>query len=152
MWSFEHSVECKVDRDFAWRFWSDVNNWPAVDSSVEAVTIHGSFQSGVEGSTKPRGSEAVAWRLEDVREGRSAAVVIHVRGAAIRFAWRFEDHGIGSVRMTQRVSIEGEHAQKYISDAAPELERGMPAGMKRLADAMEEMILGAALGRWFGLL
>jgi len=38
MWSFEHSVECKADRDFTWRFWSDVNNWPAVDCSVEAVT------------------------------------------------------------------------------------------------------------------
>jgi hypothetical protein len=55
------------------------------------------------------------------------------------------------VRMTQRVSIEGERAQDYSSTAAPELESGMPAGMRRLADAMEQLTLGAALGRWFAL-
>jgi hypothetical protein len=53
--------------------------------------------------------------------------------------------------MSQRVSIEGERAQDYISTAAPELEKGMPAGMRRLADAMEQLALGAALGRWFAL-
>jgi hypothetical protein len=53
--------------------------------------------------------------------------------------------------MTQRASIEGERAQDYISTAAPELEKGMPAGMKRLADAIEQVALGAALGRWLVL-
>jgi hypothetical protein len=151
MWSFEHSVECKVERDFAWQFWTNVSNWPAVDSSVESATIDGPFQSGAKGTTKPRGSEAVQWLLEDVHHGRSAVVVIHLSGAALRFAWRFEDCGVRSVRMRQRVSIEGEHAKDYISRVAPELEKGMPAGMRRLADAMEQLALGAALGRWFAL-
>jgi len=26
MWKFEHSVECQVAKDFAWRFWTDVTN------------------------------------------------------------------------------------------------------------------------------
>ena len=26
-WAFEHSVECPVTTEFAWRFWTDVNNW-----------------------------------------------------------------------------------------------------------------------------
>ena len=151
MWTFEHSVECNVDRDFAWQFWTNVSNWPLVDSSVESATLDGPFQSGGQGTTKPRGGEAVHWQLEDVHIGRSTIVVIHLPGAALRFAWRFEDRGVRSVRMTQRVSIEGERAQDYISTAAPELARGMPAGMRRLADAMEQLALGAALGRWFAL-
>jgi polyketide cyclase/dehydrase/lipid transport protein len=149
VWTFEHSVECNVDRDFAWQFWTNVSNWPLVDSSVESATLDGPFQSGAQGTTKPRGGEAVHWQLEHVHAGRSAVVVIHLSGAALRFAWRFEDRGVRSVRMTQRVNIEGERAQDYISTAAPELERGMPAGMRRLADAMEQLALGAALGRRF---
>ena len=153
MWSFEHAVECSVAREFAWRFWSNVSNWPVVDTSVESVTIDGPFQSGVKGSTKPRGAEAVQWQLHDVEDGHSAAVVIQLPGAALRFAWRFEDRtGSRSVRMTQRVTLEGERERDYISTAAVELEKGMPAGMQRLANAMEEMALGAALGRWFGML
>jgi uncharacterized membrane protein len=152
MWSFEHSVECKVEAGFAWQFWADVTNWPVVDSSVESVAIDGPFQSGVKGNTKPRGGEVVHWQLEDVDDGRGAVVVLQLPGAALRFAWRFEDHGVRSVRMTQRVSIEGERARDYISTAARELEKAMPPGMRRLADAMEQVALGAALGRWFGLL
>jgi hypothetical protein len=151
MWSFEHSVECKVERDFAWQFWTNVNNWPVVDSSVESVTLDGPFQSGAQGSTKPRGGESVQWHLQDVHDGRSAVVVIHLSGAAVRFAWRFEDRGFRSVCMTQRVSIQGERAQHYISTAATALEKGMPAGMSRLAEAMEQLALGAALGPWFAL-
>jgi hypothetical protein len=151
VWTFEHSVECNVDRDFAWQFWTNVSNWPLVDSSVESATLDGPFQSGAQGSTKPRGGEAVQWQLEDVHAGRSAVVVIHLSDAVLRFAWRFEDRGVRSVRMTQRVSIESQQAEQYISTAASELEKGMPAGMKRLADAMEQLALGAALGRWFAL-
>ena len=151
MWTFEYSVECKVDRDFAWRYWTNISNWPLVDPSVESATLYGSFQSGAQGTTKPRGGEAVHWHLEDVYAGRSAVVVIHLSGAALRFAWRFEDREVRSVRMTQRASIEGERAQDYVSAAAPELEKGMPAGMRRLADAMEQLALDAALGRWLAL-
>jgi len=45
------------------------------------------------------------------------------------------------------VSIEGEKAGDYVSTAAPELEKRIPAGMKELAEAMEQL----ALGRWFCL-
>jgi len=96
-------------------------------------------------------AKAVQWQLEDVHDGRSAVVVIHLSGAALRFAWRFEDRRVRSVRMMQRVSIEGQQAEHYISTAASELENGMPAGMRRLADAMEQLALGASLGRWFAL-
>jgi hypothetical protein len=151
MWSFEHSVECKVDRNFAWQFWTNVSNWPVVDSSVESAALDGSFQSGTKGSTKPRDGEAVHWQLDDVQDGRSAIVIIHVPGAALRCAWKFQDSGIRATRITQRVSIEGERAQDYLSTVAPELEKGIPAGMRKLAEAMEQVALGAALGRWFCL-
>jgi hypothetical protein len=151
MWTFEHCVECKVERNFAWQFWTDVRNWAEVDPSLESATLDGSFESGARVTTKPRGGETIHGQLQDVEDGHSAVVMIQLRGAALRCAWRFEDSGIGRTRITQQASIEGERAPDYVSTAAPQLEKGIPLGMRKLAETIEQLALGAALGRWFCL-
>jgi hypothetical protein len=118
---------------------------------VESAALDGQFQSGTEGSTQLRGGEAIHWRLEDVQEPRCAVVITHVPGAALRCTWKFEDSGIRATRITQQARIEGERAQDYVSTAAPELEKGIPLGMQKLAATMEEVALGSALGRWLCL-
>lgn len=147
MWNFEHSVECKADRAFAWQFWTNVSNWPAVDYSVELAVLDGPFRSGAKFITRPRDGEGINGQLEDVRDERGAVVVTHVPGAALRCVWKFEDAGKRSTRLTQQATIEGEKAQDYLS-AVADLERTIPQGMQRLAETIEQFALGAALGRW----
>ena len=144
-------MECKADRNFAWQFWTDVSNWPVVDSSVESATLDGPFRSGANVITRPRGGEPIHGRIEDVRDGSSAVVIIPVPGAALRCAWKFEDTGIRATRITQRAAIEGEKAQDYVHTVVPELEKGIPQGMRRLADTIEQFALGSTLGRWLAL-
>jgi hypothetical protein len=151
MWSFEHSVECKAGRTFAWQFWTNVGNWAVVDCSVESAALDGPFQPGAKGSTKPRGGEPIHWQLEGVQEGCSVVVMIQVPGAALRCTWKFEDSGSRRTPITQRASIEGDRAQDYVSTVAPELEKGIPLGMQKLAETMEQAALGPALGRWLCL-
>jgi hypothetical protein len=134
MWSFEHSIDCPVAREFAWEFWTNVANWPVVDPAVEAVTLDGEFVSGTLGTTKPRDMEPVNWRLADVEYGTSTIVEINVPGASAKFSWVFEDAENGT-RITQRASIEGERADEYAA-FGEELEKQMPPGMQRLADAI----------------
>ena len=150
MWNFEHSVECKTERDFAWQFWTNISNWPVVDYSVESAVLDGPFRSGAKFITKPRGGEAINGQLEDVRDGRWAVVIIHIPGAALRCVWKFEDAGKSITRLTQQATIEGEKAQDYLSEVA-ELERTIPQGMQRLAETIEQFALGSALGRWLCL-
>ena len=150
MWTFEHSVECKADRNFAWRFWTDVNNWPVVDSSVESAVLDGPFRSGTKFITKPRSGEAINGELEDVHDGRGAVVVIHVPGAALRCVWKFEDAGKRTTRLTQQATIGGEKALDYLP-AVADLEKTIPLGMQRLAETIEQLALGSALGRWLCL-
>ena len=151
MWTFEHSVECKADRTFAWQFWTNVSNWPVVDSSVESAALDGPFRSGAKITTKPRGGDAIKGELEDVHDGRSAVVIIHVPGAALRCTWKFEDSGTRKTRITQQATIEGEKSQDYVSTVAPEMEKGIPQGMQRLAETIERLAFGSALGRWLHL-
>jgi hypothetical protein len=137
MWSFEFTVQCAASRDFAWQFWTDVRNWPVVDPSVESASIDGPFRSGARGTTRPRGADLVHWQLADVREGHSAVVIITVPGAALRFSWKFEDSDAGGVRLTQQASLEGDRAQDYMAAIVPQMEKGMPAGMRKIAAAIE---------------
>jgi hypothetical protein len=45
----------------------------------------------------------------------------------------------------------GDRAADYVSTVAPELESGIPQGMRKLAATIEQAALGSALGRWLCL-
>jgi hypothetical protein len=134
-YTFTHSVECPVGRGFAWGFWSDVDNWARVDPAVESVRLDGPFEAGTSGETRQRGGAPVEWKLVEVSEGRGAVVEICLPGASVKFAWAFEESGDEATRITQRVTLEGGRAEDY-SEGMKVLEREMPSGMSRLAEAM----------------
>ena len=135
-WKFEHSVECPVSRDFAWQFWTDISNWPVVDSSVESVQLDGPFATGARGITKPRDLPPVEWQIIEVQDRSIARIEIPAPGAVLKSFWRFEDSTTAGSRMTQTVSLEGERAGEYVKQVGPELENGIPQTMRRLAEEM----------------
>jgi hypothetical protein len=133
-WAFEHSVECPVTAEFAWRFWTDTETW-RLDEDVEAVERNGPFAAGTSGATITRSSGRVEWRIVSVREGSEALIEAPVPGAVARFQWTFEDLG-GLTRITQRISLAGEGAAALAHQMASIFEPNMPAGMRKLCDAM----------------
>ncbi|MFL6216590.1 MAG: SRPBCC family protein [Blastocatellia bacterium] len=130
-WEFQYAVDCPVSRAFAWQFWSNVENWLS-DPSVESLTIDGPFAAGTRGATKTRGGETINWHLIEVEDDHRAVIEIGLPGAVVRFHWQFEDVADAATRLTQRVTLEGERAADYLAGTA-ELEKGIPAGMQRLA-------------------
>ena len=137
MWKFEHSVECRVSQDFAWQFWTNVNNWAVVDPGVDSVKLHGPFAVGSRGVTKTGDYPPIEWQITEVEDGRRALIEIAVPGAVAKFLWMFADDASGT-RITQQVSIEGDQSDDYYAQSfGKEMENGMPAGMQRLADAIE---------------
>jgi hypothetical protein len=134
-WAFEHSVECGVTVEFAWKFWTDVRNW-ALDADVQSIEIDGPFAAGARGFTNSKSSGRVDWRVVEARPER-AVIEFPAPGAIGRFAWTFEDIG-GRTRMTQRCTLEGEQAGVLGKAIGPSLEAGIPAGMQKLCEAMEE--------------
>ena len=142
-YEFRHSTDAPVSRDFAWQFWTNVENWVVVDPSVEWVNLDGTFASGARGTTKPQGFAQTGWMLSGVQEGRRAVIEVAVPGAVMRFLWVFEESAGGGTRITQRVSLEGERAEDYLG-GMKEFEEGIPAGMRSLAQAMVRAANGAA--------
>ena len=137
-WEFEHSVICPVSRDFAWAFWTTVENWAAVDSSVESVTLDGQFIAGTKGVTKSPGMEPIAWHILEADGGHRAVIEVPAPGAALRCLWMFEDATSGGTRITERASLIGENAGEYVEMFGRELEKGIPQVMRNLSEVMQK--------------
>ncbi|MBZ5607393.1 MAG: SRPBCC family protein [Acidobacteriia bacterium] len=134
-WTFEHSVDCGVPAEFAWNFWTNVSNW-ALDPDVESVEIDGPFTAGARGFTNSRSSGRVEWRIVEAQPGK-AVIEFPLKNAVGRFVWTFEAMG-GRTRITQRCTLHGEQAGVYAKAVGPSLEAGIPAGMRKLCEAMEK--------------
>ena len=134
-WAFEHSVDCEVTVEFAWAFWTDVNNW-ALDSDVESVQIDGPFAAGTHGSTNSKSSGRIEWRIAEA-DGHRAVIEFPLSDAVGRCVWTFEDRA-GCTRITQCWMLQGEQAASYAKVAAPSLMIGIPAGMRKLCRMMED--------------
>ncbi|HEY2018206.1 MAG TPA: SRPBCC family protein [Bryobacteraceae bacterium] len=136
VWACEHSLECAVSVDFAWRFWTNVNNW-RLDSDVEAVELDGPFEAGSRGATISRSSGRIEWRIASLDRNREAVIEIPVQQATARFRWTFENLD-ARTRMTQRASLSGDGATELVAAMASMVEGNLPAGMQRLCEAMSE--------------
>lgn len=129
--TFEHQLECAVNPGFAWQFWTNPRNW-AVDSDVASVELHGPFASGSEGITESRSTGKICWKIRSVEKDKSAVIEVPLPDGVADFHWRFDacPHG---TRITQRVFLEGPQAEAYFDV----LKSGIPAGMAKLAQAIE---------------
>ena len=135
-WQFNHSIETRVSREFAWRFWTDVENW-SFDPAIEWVKLDGPFRVGAKGTTRMKGADLVNWEITDLKEGESALIEIPLPGAIGRFFWRFEELSKATTRITQQITLRGPQAEMYEAQMGPEMEQGIRAGMEALGKALE---------------
>lgn len=135
IWFFEHSIECSVPKSFAWSFWTDVGNW-ALDADIESVELEGAFAAGARGVTQSKSSGRIEWQITEVGPGR-AVIEFPAPGAVARFVWTFEEQEAGT-RITQRVGLSGEQAEAYVDSIGAALASGIPAGMQKFCEAMQE--------------
>jgi len=136
MWSTECSVECSASREFAWQFWTNVSNWPVIDSAIEVAEIDGPFAAGAKITTKPSGHPSTVSEVVEVEDGHRAVIEIPIPGAVLKCFWGYEDFGNGT-RITQRMVIEGNSVDDY-SAIEKMMEQTLPQGMQRVADAIAQ--------------
>ena len=141
IWSFEHSVDCHTPAEFAWMFWTDVRNW-VLDADVASIELDGPFAVGTNGVTHSKSAGRIEWRITEVKPGR-AALEFPGPGVLATFEWTFEPLG-NDTRIVQRARLTGEHAPAHVLNIARSLEAGIPAGMRKLCDAMEAVFRQSA--------
>ena len=102
---------------------------------IESVEINGPFVAGARGVTNSKSSGAMEWQIVEVAIGK-AIIEFPLSGAVGRFAWTFEQCPRGC-RITQLCTLEGDQAEAYANAVGPTLQADVPAGMRKLCDAIE---------------
>ena len=59
-----------------------------------------------------------------------------LEGAVLSFEWRFVGHADGITRLTQRIVLNGEKADMYLSQVKAAFTADLSEGMNKLASAM----------------
>jgi hypothetical protein len=137
MWSTEeHSIECPVNRIFAWRFWTNVDNWRIYDPSIEAVDLDGPFAAGTNGATRTNDGRALKWKIISIEDGSSAVIDAYPMAAILRYIWKYEDTPSGGTRITQQVEIRGTMASVYTATLGKGMAERIPQRLQLLSDAL----------------
>jgi hypothetical protein len=132
-WEITHSVETNASPDFAWNYWTDVKNW---DDPPAKFELEGPFASGSRGITQLPGQPPLRWFIREVHPPHGATIEMQLEGATVSFQWRLLALADGRTRLTQRIVLEGEKADMYLSQLKDAFTSNLPAGMDRLAAAM----------------
>lgn len=139
MWGLVLHAHCELaDADFAWRFWTDVGNWVAVDPAIVDVRVDPAFEAGAQGTTVTRDGTRVEWRIGEADASRRARIDFPAPGSALRVSWVFRPRGSRGCVMTQTMELSGERAAEYEEIVGPAMERSAPEGLQRLAAAIDE--------------
>jgi hypothetical protein len=133
-WELSESVEAGVSRPFAWSFWTNVANWSDPPASF---VLEGPFAPGVRGTTLAPGEPPRHWFLREVRPPEHALIEMPLERATVRFAWRFEALEACRTRITQTVELSAAEADPSLSGARELFQSTLPAGMRRVAAAVD---------------
>lgn len=132
-WEITHTVETNASPNFAWNYWTDVGNW---DDPPAIFQLDGPFAAGSRGTTRLPGQEPLHWFLREVTRPNAATIEISLDGAALSFEWRFAALADRRTRITQRIVLQGEKAEMYLSQVKAAFPANPPVALKRLATAM----------------
>jgi hypothetical protein len=82
------------------------------------------------------GSRGCRGRSREVTPPNAATIEMSLDGAALLFEWRFVGLSDGRTRLTQRIVLQGEKADVYVSQVKAAFTANLSDGMNKLATAM----------------
>jgi len=132
-WEITHSVEANASPAFAWHYWTNIANW---DDPPAEFELDGPFATGSRGATRLPGQEPLCWVIGEITPHSAATIEMSLEGAALSFEWRFVGLADGRTRLTQRIVLKGEKADRYLSQVKAAFTANLSEGMNRLAAAM----------------
>ncbi|MHB1612187.1 MAG: SRPBCC family protein [Sulfobacillus sp.] len=135
MWAFEHTITTPAGLTAIWNLYSDITTWTEWDQGISHASLDGPFAVGTSGLLQPQGQTALPFQLTEVDplQGFSDVTDIPGTGIQIHFTHRLEQVEEGT-KVTHSVSITSSSANELISHLGPDLTRGIPHTMERLAE------------------
>ncbi len=136
-WELKHSVIAKTKRQFAWQFWTNVENWTLIEGPDFEFRLDGPFETGTQGTTKVAGQDPRHWKLVEVKSLEVGVIEVALPDAIVSFALTFEDLPYDQTRISQHITLRGPGAEQYVALMESQFAKNIGAGMEKLAAAIE---------------
>jgi Polyketide cyclase / dehydrase and lipid transport len=131
--SWQHSAESTAAKEDVWPLYSDVARWSDWSPGVQWARLHGPFEVGMKGKSKPPRSPALRFRLTAVDPGTRFASEARLPGARLFFEHHIEDLEPGA-RITHQVTLSGPLSFLYLPSVRRSTEQALIDGVDRLAE------------------
>jgi hypothetical protein len=132
VWKFEYAVECEAPQEFAWKYWTNPENW---DDPPARFEFDGPFSAGTRIKTILPG-QTLESVIQGVEFGREATIQLAYGEARISFEWRFKEVTAARTRVSQRIELSGTR-NTVLLEQAKVFEKTAPAGMQKLKQRIE---------------
>src|SRR6266446_7249510 len=90
-WELKHSVIAEVNRQTAWAFYSNIDNWRRIEGDSTQFEVDGPFQTGTHITAKAHGQDPRHSTLTEVEPPARVVVQMDLNEAVLRFTWTFEE-------------------------------------------------------------
>src|SRR3954464_7645 len=140
-WICRCSVDVDVAVSFAWQYMRDVRNWGAPPAECG---LEGRFAAGTGGTRKMPGQPTNSWIIRDVDPGRAYTIEgsSFLENAVLQVHWQFDSLREDRTRLTQRLELSGENADRYAEQVRSAFEPHLEPGMQRIARMMKDRASG----------
>lgn len=135
-WQFQHWVECNAPRQFAWSYWTNIDNWNDPPASFH---LDGPFDVGSHLTTSLPG-QTLHSVIRSITRAREAIIEMQLADAILSFQWKFARLSRDRTRITQRLVLSGANAIAFVTQASL-LEQSAPEGMRKLVAAIERALI-----------
>jgi hypothetical protein len=137
MWSNEHSIETSAAPEAIWRLWADVPGWPAWNSDIERIELHGPFAADSRIVMAPIGQEPIELRIAEAVEPERFVDEADMGEIVVRTIHRVEPLAGGRTRIIYRMEITGPAAETLGPQIGPEISADFPQTLAALAGRAE---------------
>lgn len=132
-WQFQYSIECNVPREFAWEYWTNIENW---NDPPARFQLEGPFVAAAQLTTILPG-QTLHSVIRDVQPEREATIEMQLPDALLSFHWTFEKLADDRTRITQQLALSGPNADLFVAQVRI-METSVPEGMKKIATAINQ--------------
>lgn len=134
MFSKESTVSVKASKEAVWRMWTNVQNWPLYDTSLESVEFDGEVAPGKRGVMIGKNGMRIPFEIVEFKEGEQMVVQVDKLGAKMQGSHRVESTEEGT-KIVFEASLRGFMAWWYRSQFV----RGIGGHARALAENMAKV-------------
>ena len=131
MWSAQHEEETAADPAAVWALWEDPARWPQWNHEIPSARLDGPLAHGATARVRFRRGIPVKFRIVEFEPGRSFTDEGRLPGARMGHEHVVSVGDDGTVRIRNRIYIDGPAARLYVLLMGRRVRRGLPRFVAR---------------------